>query len=258
MDLADDVAYSVHDIEDGIVAGRVDLTRLDLDAVWQTVREWYVPSASDGVLDEVLSALRSQVGWPVAPYDGGRRGQAALKDLTSDLIGRFCGAVQAATFASSSGPFVRHRADLVVPEQTRLEIAVLKGIAAHYVMRADDRVELMIQQRDLLTGLVERPARPRTRCVGDPVRRGLEGGGRRRRPLPRGHRPGRVVDRCVGGRLARHGWWVDERTAGLAAVRGRRPARRAAVRDRPRPCPRPAGEPRRGRGLRVALPVRAW
>jgi dGTPase len=155
MDLADDVAYSVHDIEDGIVAGRVDLTRLDLDAVWQTVREWYVPSASDGVLHEVLSALRSQVGWPVAPYDGGRRGQAALKDLTSDLIGRFCGAVQAATFASSSGPFVRHRADLVVPAQTRLEIAVLKGIAAHYVMRADDRVELMIQQRVLLTGLVE-------------------------------------------------------------------------------------------------------
>ena len=203
MDLADDVAYSVHDIEDGIVAGRIDLTRLDLDAVWQTVREWYVPSASDGVLDEVLSDLRSQVGWPVAPYDGGRRGQAALKDLTSDLIGRFCGAVQAATFASSLGP-VRAtsgrpggaRADQAGDRRTQGHRRPLRD-AGRRPGGTDDPAARPADRPG------ERPARPRTRCVGDSVRRGLEGGGRRRRPLPRGHRPGRVVDRCVGGRLAR-------------------------------------------------------
>ena len=53
------------------------------------------------------------------------------------------------------GPFVRYDADLVVPDATEREIAVLKGIAAHYVMRADDRVALMSRQRELLAELVE-------------------------------------------------------------------------------------------------------
>ena len=154
MDLADDVAYSVHDIEDGIVAGRVDLTTIEPAAVWQTVRDWYLPDASDEVLDHTLAGLRTVGSWPTAPYDGSRRSLGALKNLTSDVIGRFCGAVQHATYAASDGPFVRYAADLVVPAGTRLEIAVLKGIAAHYVMRTDDRVALMHRQRALLAELV--------------------------------------------------------------------------------------------------------
>ena len=158
MDLADDVAYSVHDIEDGVVADRVDLTTLDQDAVFATVRSWYRPDADDDVLADVLAGLREVGSWPTAPYDGSRRSLAALKNLTSDLIGRFCGAAQAATFAACGGPFVRHAADLVVPEETRLEMAVLKGIAAHYVMQADDRVAVMVRQRELLAELVARLA----------------------------------------------------------------------------------------------------
>jgi dGTPase len=154
MDLADDVAYSVHDIEDGIVAERVDLVKFDEAAVWETARDWYLPDADDDLLDDTMAGLRSVGSWPTSPYDGSRRSLAALKNLTSDLIGRFCGAVQHATFAASEGPFVRYAADLVVPEQTRLEMAVLKGIAAHYVMRADDRVAAMVRQRELLAELV--------------------------------------------------------------------------------------------------------
>ena len=155
MDLADDVAYSVHDVEDGTVTGRVDLTRLDRDAVWQTVRGWYLPEADDDTLDEVLAGLQGVGSWLREPYDGTRRSQAALKNLTSDLIGRFCGAVQAATFAAQQGPFVRYRADLVVPERTRLEMALLKGVAAHYVMQAQDRLRVMERQRELVGELVE-------------------------------------------------------------------------------------------------------
>ncbi|WP_183092731.1 deoxyguanosinetriphosphate triphosphohydrolase [Nocardioides stalactiti] len=155
MDLADDVAYSVHDVEDGTVAGRIDLTRLDRDAVWHTVRSWYAPDVDDAALDAVLERLQSIGSWPRSSYDGTRGSLAALKNLTSDLIGRFCGAVQQATFAASDGPFVRYRADLVIPEDTWTEITVLKGVAAYYVMQADDRVALQERQRELLAELVE-------------------------------------------------------------------------------------------------------
>jgi dGTPase len=152
MDLADDVAYSVHDVEDGVVAGRVDLTRLDVEPVWEIVREWYLPEASDDQLAATLDGLRRVGSWPESSYDGSRRSLAALKNLTSDLIGRFCGAVQASSGAP--GEFSRYRADLVVPEQTRYEIAVLKAIAVHYVMRSDARRRLQQRQRELLAELV--------------------------------------------------------------------------------------------------------
>jgi dGTPase len=155
MDLSDDVAYSVHDVEDGVVAGTVDLTDLDAEAMAATIRDWYLPSADGHLVSEVLDGLRAVGSWPRTPYDGSRRSLAALKNLTSDLIGRFCGAVQAATYASGEGPFVRHTGALVVPEQTRLEITVLKGVAAHYVMQTSARVALMARQRELLAELVQ-------------------------------------------------------------------------------------------------------
>lgn len=161
MDLADDVAYSVHDVEDGVVADRLDLTTLHRDTapIWHTLREWGLAeidgtSVDDAVLDDVLGDLRAVGSWPTAPYDGSRRSLAALKNLTSDLIGRFCGAVQQATFAAGGAVPVRYGADLVLPSRTLLEIAVLKGIAAHFVMQASDRLVAMERQRELLADLV--------------------------------------------------------------------------------------------------------
>ena len=160
MDFADDVAYSVHDLEDGVVGGRIDLGLLDSAeerlATWHTVRDWYLPDAGDDALDEALGRLRSVRSWPGSAYDGSRRGLAALKNLTSDLIGVFCGSVHRATQAEyGDRPLVRHEADLVVPTATLEEIAVLKGIAAHYVMRAQDRLDLMERQRTLLHELFD-------------------------------------------------------------------------------------------------------
>jgi dGTPase len=156
MDLADDVAYSVHDVEDGVVAGRIDLSRLDRDAVWEAVRDWYLPDLTDDHLQQALDRLRSVDAWPTTSYDGSRRQQAELKNLTSDLIGRFCSAAQDATFAASDGPFLRHEAAVSVPMDSAVVMAVLKGIAAHYVMRTDDRRSEMEGQRTLLAELFDR------------------------------------------------------------------------------------------------------
>lgn len=157
MDLADDVAYSVHDVEDGVVAGKIDLALVLADPapVWETVRAWYLPEAEDAALDAALAGLAAIEGWPVVAYDGSRRSLAALKNLTSDVIGRFCGAVQEATQAATDAPITRYRADLVIPQATQLEIAVLKGIAAHYVMATDERVAVMARQRELIAELVQ-------------------------------------------------------------------------------------------------------
>lgn len=159
MDLADDVAYSVHDLEDGVVAGKVELSWLVDDGarrqVWQTVRDWYLPDVTDEELDEALRTLRGVGSWPETSYDGSRRAQAALKDLTSDLIGMFCRQVRDATVhAYGDLPLTRYAADLVVPRETGLAIAALKGVAAHFVMRAEDRVGVLVRQRELVAQLV--------------------------------------------------------------------------------------------------------
>ncbi|MCZ4500484.1 MAG: putative deoxyguanosinetriphosphate triphosphohydrolase [Marmoricola sp.] len=158
MDFADDVAYSVHDLEDGIVGGHIDLAVLDapteLSGVWETVRDWYLPDAQDEELGAALDRVRATGTWLTTPYDGSRRALATLKNLTSDLIGVFCGSVHTATRERfGPEPLVRHAADLEVPAVTEHEIAVLKGIAAHYVMRSAPRMELMERQRMLVEEL---------------------------------------------------------------------------------------------------------
>lgn len=162
MDFADDVAYSVHDVEDAVVAGHVRLDwlqRAEIRArVAAQVRDWYVADASDEAVDAALWRLSSSRFWAAeqpGEVFGGRRHLAALKDMTSQLIGRFANAAEHATRARhGDGRLTRYAADVVVPEETALEVAVLKGVAATFVMSAQERQPFYARQRELLHELV--------------------------------------------------------------------------------------------------------
>jgi dGTPase len=158
MDFADDVAYSVHDVEDGIVAHSIDLADVGADRqpYWDNVRRLYLPDATDDELDEAWARLGVVSYWPARRFDDSRRALAGLKDLTSQLIGRFCTAAEVATrSAFGRGPLTRYAADLVVPDRTRAEIAVLKAIGVFHVMTSPDRQTRRTEQRELLAELVE-------------------------------------------------------------------------------------------------------
>ncbi len=159
MDLADDIAYSVHDTEDAIVAGHLDphaLTDPEVVArVTQTTTEWFLPDLEPASAAAALERLRRLPGW-VTGYDGSHRALAGLKDMTSQLIGRFILAAERATRDGvGDGPLARHAAQVVVPPDTVVEIAVLKAVAVVFVVNAERRQAAYARQREVLAVLVD-------------------------------------------------------------------------------------------------------
>jgi dGTPase len=79
----------------------------------------------------------------------------ALKRFTSYLIGRFCSAAQVATPVEyGPGPHTRYAADLVVPDEVRAEVAVMKAVAVHFVMNRPGADAVYSRQRDVIAELV--------------------------------------------------------------------------------------------------------
>jgi dGTPase len=156
MDLADDVAYSVHDVEDGIVGGSIPPGALasapERAAVAALAGERYA-DLPEGELEAAGLRLAALDYWP-ATWDGRHRSLAALKNLTSELIGRFVLAAEAATRdAFGPGRLTRYAADVVVPRATRAEIAMLKALAAVFVMEPRLEDPVYVSQRAILAEL---------------------------------------------------------------------------------------------------------
>lgn len=160
MDWADDVAYSVHDVEDGIHGGYVTLRPLLADAdervaLGADVAATYSSESPADLAEVLVDLLADPLFVALAGYDGSHRAQAALKATTSVLTGRFVAAAVAATRRRfGPGPHRRYAADLVVPREVRARCALLKGIALRYVLRRPGSAARHERQRQLLAGLV--------------------------------------------------------------------------------------------------------
>jgi len=157
MDWSDDVAYSVHDLEDSLVSGQVKLDQLsnDLPKLFKVAQQMYLADITESEMQSALAALQKLSCWP-RYYDGTHRSLARLKDLASQLIGRFAQAAEVATQEEyGDADLTRYNANLVVPRAQRVEVALLKSMAGHYVINASDSQIRYGEQQRLLTELVQ-------------------------------------------------------------------------------------------------------
>jgi dGTPase len=160
MDWADDVAYSVHDVEDGVYGGYVPLARLRKDADERAALCADVSLAysaeSPGDLETVFAELLADPLFdPLDSYDGSHPAQVGLKRVTSVLTGRFVAAAVSATRAEQGDRQLRrYDADLVVPRRIGAQCALLKGLALRYVMRRPGVETWRDRQQEILRELV--------------------------------------------------------------------------------------------------------
>ncbi len=132
MEWADDIAYAVHDVEDAVEAGLLDLR--ELVALRPGGPVW--PGASRG-------------------HDGTAASAAALRHAGRAVLARLVDAVVTATREHRAGRAAgRYDGELVLPPWTVVEVALLKEVVARRVLAAPARLAAYARQRELLHELV--------------------------------------------------------------------------------------------------------
>jgi dGTPase len=158
--------------------------RVNHDELVDSMFEWIGGEHSHDELVQAFDRLDTLDVW-LDTWDGSRVAQARLKNLTSQLIGRFAhAAVHATRAAHAQESLVRFGGNIVVPREIEAEINVLKGIVAAFVMSTNSRKPLYTQQRQVLTQLAdvlaEQGAPALDHAFADDYRRAASDSSRRR------------------------------------------------------------------------------
>lgn len=157
MDWSDDVSYSVHDLEDALVAGQIDVNQFlkDLPLLHQVMMRDYGVDATEAEAAAALNRLQKLSCWPTH-FDGTHRSLARLKDFASQLIGRFILSAEIETRKiHGEKRLARYGADLEVPREQRIEVGLLKSATGHYLINAPIAQERYRKQRIVIAELVE-------------------------------------------------------------------------------------------------------
>ena len=146
MDFADDIAYSVHDVEDFFRTGLIPLDKLVkdaaevdrfLDGAFSSLRRnnQSIPYTKDDCKEAFEQLLQP---FPInEPYTGTNQQRARLRSLTAGLIGGYVNAIKLQVPGSAGGPRVK------IESQAAIELFVFKQLTWHYVI---NNVSLASQQ----------------------------------------------------------------------------------------------------------------
>jgi dGTPase len=147
MDWADDIAYSVHDLEDFHRCGAIPWTRifpleadrepLDLQKIIDNVKDkWFGhPANADARLREAHERLKKAIttvgsSLVVEPYEGTSSQRQRIRTLTSMLIGRYLPAIRLTTEEEHKATHVAVEIDAKKSDEVRF----LKQVARDYII----------------------------------------------------------------------------------------------------------------------------
>jgi dGTPase len=143
MDWADDIAYSVHDVEDFYRAGLIPLDRLARDAgerdrfAEKAAHEVVTNSDGTGYTEAELVELFRQISVMLpsvdGPYVGTIEQRALLRQYTAGLIGRYVGFGYEGAVTLRE-PTADDGCRVLIDRRIRMEVAMLKQLTWQYVI----------------------------------------------------------------------------------------------------------------------------
>lgn len=153
MDWADDIAYSVHDLEDGIRAGMIGVAQLKRKATRERILRQARETYGSGATDEDLDWAVEEIG-RLQQARGARHEKALRKQMTSRLIGQFVRSCKRKT-RDPSAKSDRYRYMVDHDEQSKRRCTILKCLTRELIHDDPRVVTLQDKARRILRGLFE-------------------------------------------------------------------------------------------------------